>query len=201
MRDLEIRGAGNLLGHDQSGPVAAVGYDLYVQLVAEAVADAKGFVVPEVVTVNLDVPGEAHLPKEYVEADDARLEAYRHLAGVTTMDELEDLRAEWLDRYGALPSAALGLLELAQLRLTCLTLGISSVVVMPAKVGVRSKPVVKLGPLELSTSQQIRLRRLHGSRAYVEATKELRIEVSAQDASPKALLQLLGALVAVTTSQ
>src|ERR1019366_106263 len=201
MRDLEIRGAGNLLGHDQSGPVAAVGYDLYVQLVAEAVADAKGFVVPEVVTVNLDVPGEAHLPKEYVEADDARLEAYRHLAGVTTMDELEDLRAEWLDRYGALPSAALGLLELAQLRLTCLTLGISSVVVMPAKVGVRSKPVVKLGPLDLSTSQQIRLRRLHGSRAYVEATKELRIEVSAQDASPKALLQLLGALVAVTTSQ
>ena len=88
MRDLEIRGAGNLLGHDQSGPVAAVGYDLYVQLVAEAVADAKGFVVPEVVQINLDVPGEAHLPKNYVEADDARLEAYRRLVGVTTHDEL-----------------------------------------------------------------------------------------------------------------
>ena len=89
MRDLEIRGAGNLLGHDQSGPVAAVGYDLYVQLVAEAVADAKGFTVPEVVPINLDVPGEAHLPKEYVEADDARLEAYRRLAGVVGVEELE----------------------------------------------------------------------------------------------------------------
>jgi transcription-repair coupling factor (superfamily II helicase) len=198
MRDLEIRGAGNLLGHDQSGPVAAVGYDLYVQLVAEAVADAKGFVLPEVVTINLDVPGEAHLPKSYVEADDARLEAYRRLAGVKAMDELEDLRAEWLDRYGPLPSAATGLLELAQLRLTCLHLGVSSVVVMPAKVGVRSKPVVKLGPLDLAVSQQMRLRRMHGSRAYVEATKELRIEVSPEDASPKALLRLLEELVAVT---
>jgi len=197
MRDLEIRGAGNLLGHDQSGPVAAVGYDLYVQLVAEAVADAKGFVVPDVVTVNLDVPGEAHLPKGYVEADDARLEAYRRLAGVTTLEELEDLRAEWQDRYGALPPAALGLLELAQLRLTCLALGISSVVVMAAKVGVRSKPVVKMGPLELALSQRTRLRRLHGSRAYVEATKELRIELEADRASPRALLELLGELVAV----
>jgi transcription-repair coupling factor (superfamily II helicase) len=200
MRDLEIRGAGNLLGHDQSGPVAAVGYDLYVQLVAEAVADAKGFVLPEVVTINLDVPGEAHLPKDYVEADDARLEAYRRLAGVTTMDALADLQSEWLDRYGPLPAAAQGLLELAQLRLTCLELGVSSVVVMPAKVGVRSKPVVKLGPLELALSQQMRLRRLHGSRAYVEATKELRIEVSSEDASPKALLQLLRELAAVTTA-
>jgi transcription-repair coupling factor (superfamily II helicase) len=197
MRDLEIRGAGNLLGHDQSGPVAAVGYDLYVQLVAEAVADAKGFTLPEVVTVNLDVPGEAHLPKNYVEADDARLEAYRHLAGVTTNDELNDLRAEWLDRYGALPGAAQGLLELAELRLTCLALGISSVVVMPAKVGVRSKPVVKMGPLELAVSQQTRLRRLHGSRAYVEATKELRIELEPDEASPRALLELLGELVAM----
>jgi transcription-repair coupling factor (superfamily II helicase) len=184
MRDLEIRGAGNLLGHDQSGPVAAVGYDLYVQLVAEAVADAKGFTLPEVVTINLDVPGEAHLPKNYVEADDARLEAYRHLAGVTTTDELNDLRAEWLDRYGALPTAAQGLLELAELRLT-------------AKVGVRSKPVVKMGPLELAVSQQTRLRRLHGSRAYVEATKELRIELEPDGASPRDLLDLLGELVAV----
>jgi transcription-repair coupling factor (superfamily II helicase) len=199
MRDLEIRGAGNLLGHDQSGPVAAVGYDLYVQLVAEAVADAKGFVVPDVVSVNLDVPGEAHLPKDYVEADDARLEAYRRLAGVTTMDELADLRLEWLDRYGPLPRAGEGLLELAQLRLLCLQLGVSSLTVSPAKVGVRSRPLVKLGPLDLSVSQQTRLRRLHGSRAYVEATKELRLEVETPDATPRALADLLTTLTAVTT--
>jgi transcription-repair coupling factor (superfamily II helicase) len=197
MRDLEIRGAGNLLGHDQSGPVAAVGYDLYVQLVAEAVADAKGFVVPDVVTVNLDVPGEAHLPKDYVQADDARLEAYRRLAGVTTMEELDDLRDEWIDRYGPLPRAAQGLLELSELRLACLDSGLRSVVVMPARVGIRSKPVVKMGPLDLSLSQQMRLRRKYGSRTYDEDAKELRLEVAADEATPGALLALLRDLVAV----
>ncbi|MBW4078985.1 MAG: transcription-repair coupling factor [Acidobacteria bacterium] len=195
MRDLEIRGAGNLLGHDQSGPVAAVGYDLYVQLVAEAVADAKGFVVPEVVTINLDVPGEAHLPKEYVEADDARLEAYRRLAGVSSLDELVDLRSEWIDRYGSLPRAAEGLLDLGELRLLCLEVGVTSLSVLPAKVGVRSKPVVKMGPLELSLSQQMRTRRTYGSRAYVEDSKEFRTEVNGDQATPKALYALLRGLV------
>jgi transcription-repair coupling factor (superfamily II helicase) len=191
MRDLEIRGAGNMLGHDQSGPVAAVGYDLYVQLVAEAVADAKGFVAPAVATVNLDVPGEAHLPKDYVEADDARLEAYRRLAGVASDEELADLRDEWVDRYGSLPSAAEGLLDLAALRLACLRLGVASITVSPAKVGVRSRPVVRLGPLDLTVSQQVRLRRRLGSRAYSEATRELRVELSAEEATPRSLLALL----------
>ena len=197
MRDLEIRGAGNLLGHDQSGPVAAVGYDLYVQLVAEAVADAKGFVVPEVVSINLDVPGEAHLPKNYVEADDARLEAYRRLVGVTTFDELHDLRDEWLDRYGPLPAPAKGLLELGELRLECIEHGVRSVVVLPARVGIRTKPVVKIGPLELTLSQQLRLRRTLGSRAYDEGTKELRVEVANEGTTPHALLEMLRSLVAV----
>ncbi len=198
MRDLEIRGAGNLLGHDQSGPVAAVGYDLYVQLVAEAVADAKGFVVPEVVSINLDVPGEAHLPKNYVEADDARLEAYRRLVGVATFDELHDLRDEWLDRYGPLPAPAQGLLELGELRLECLAHGVRSVVVLPARVGIRTKPVVKIGPLDLTLSQQMRLRRTLGSRAYNEETKELRVEVTNEGTTPRALLEMLRSLVAVS---
>ena len=196
MRDLEIRGAGNLLGHDQSGPVAAVGYDLYVQLVAEAVADAKGFVAPDVVTVTLDVAGEAHLPKDYVEADDARLEAYRRLAGVATVEELVDLRSEWIDRYGALPGAAQGLLDLGELRLLCLELGVTSLAVLAARVGVRSRPVLRMGPLELTLSQQMRLRRKYGSRAYDESTKEFRVEVGVDQVSPRALLVLVRELVA-----
>ena len=198
MRDLEIRGAGNLLGHDQSGPVAAVGYDLYVQLVAEAVADAKGFSVPEVAPITLDVPGEAHLPKDYVEADDARLEAYRRLAGVTSLDELADLRDEWLDRYGALPDAARGLLELSELRLACVAHGVASVVVLPARVGVRTKAVLRMGPLDLSLSQQMRLRRTHGSRAFNDDTKELRVELEPSEANPRFLLRLLAELVATS---
>ena len=197
MRDLEIRGAGNLLGHDQSGPVAAVGYDLYVQLVAEAVADAKGFVVPDVVQVTLDVPGEAHLPKGYVEADDARLEAYRRLAGVTTIDELNDLRDEWVDRYGPLPMPARGLLELGELRLACLEHGVTHVAVLPARVGVRSTPVVRVGPLDLSLSNQMRVRRTLGSRAYDDVTKELRLDVKPEGATPRAVLNLLREVTSV----
>lgn len=200
MRDLEIRGAGNLLGHDQSGPVAAVGYDLYVQLVAEAVADAKGFSVPDVVPINLDVPGEAHLPKEYVEADDARLEAYRRLATISTLEELSDLREEWQDRYGALPKPAIGLLELTELRLFCIAEGITNVTVLPAKVGVRSKPVVKVTPLLLSLSQQMRFRRKYGSNAYSEDSKELRLEVAANGASPADILQLLQEVTEVSAT-
>lgn len=191
MRDLEIRGAGNLLGHDQSGPVAAVGYDLYVQLVAEAVADAKGMTPVTVATVNLEVPGEAHLPKEYVEADDARLEAYRRLASLTSTSELEDLGAEWLDRYGPLPGPARGLLDLAALRLACLERGVTSLVVQPAKVGVRSNPLLRLGPVTLSVSQQMRVRRRFGSRAYDETTKDLRIELARDAATPRDLVALV----------
>ncbi|MDE3223055.1 MAG: transcription-repair coupling factor, partial [Acidobacteriota bacterium] len=200
MRDLEIRGAGNLLGHDQSGPVAAVGYDLYVQLVAEAVAEAKGQLPEELVAVTLDVPGEAHLPTTYVEADDARLEAYRRLSGVRTMDELADLADEWVDRYGELPAPAQGLLDLAALRVTCLELGVTSVVVQPARVGVRSSPVVKIAPLTLSLSQQTRLRRLHGSRAYDEDARELRLERGAKEVTPRALQELLLDLSATATT-
>ena len=201
MRDLEIRGAGNLLGHDQSGPVAAVGYDLYVQLVAEAVAEAKGQVIIDVTPVNLDVPGEAHLPATYVEADDARLEAYRRLAGVHTMDELADLREEWVDRYGELPGPAEGLLDLAALRVACLALGVTSVVVQPARVGVRSRPVVKIAPLTLTLSQQTRLRRLHGSRAFDEVTRELRLERQGFEVTPRALNELLADVTATSTSK
>ncbi len=199
MRDLEIRGAGNLLGHDQSGPVAAVGYDLYVQLIAEAVAEAKGVVTPEPVSVTLDVPGEAHLPQTYVEADDARLEAYRRLATVTDAATLADLRDEWIDRYGPLPRAAEGLLDLAELRLACLEVGVTRFTVAPAKIGVRSRPVVRFGPLVLSLSQQMRLRRRHGARAYDEAAREVRIETLGPLTSPAALRELLRETVATTS--
>ena len=160
-------------------------------------ADAKGIVVPETVPITLDVPGEAHLPKEYVEADDARLEAYRRLAGVADVAELEDLRSEWVDRYGALPPAALGLLELAELRLRCLAHGITTLQVLAAKVGVRSQPVVRLSPLDLSLSTQMRVRRQYGSRAYSEEAKEFRCELPAATTA-SALIALVDDLFAGT---
>src|SRR5256714_3154707 len=95
MRAPEIRGAGNLLGADQSGHIAAVGYDLYVQMVTEAVAELKGEVPRETAEVKLDLPVHANLPKDYVSREELRLEAYRRLAAVPTEAEGADIPAQW----------------------------------------------------------------------------------------------------------
>src|SRR5580704_4245612 len=160
MRDLEIRGAGNLLGSDQSGHIAAVGYDLYVQLVAEAVAEARGEPRPTPSAISIDVPGDAHLPKEYVAAEDARLEAYRRLASATSMADVDDIGAEWVDRYGPLPVAADGLLALAR--------GISEVIMSPVRAGGARQPTVRVSPVALPASAQVRLRRVAPGATYRE---------------------------------
>ncbi len=113
MRDLEIRGAGNLLGTGQSGHIAAVGYDLYCQMVTEAVAELKGEEVREPAEIKLELPLDANLPPVYVAKEELRLEAYRRLAAVTTEAEVDDIAAEWVDRYGPVPPEAEALLEVA----------------------------------------------------------------------------------------
>ena len=125
MRDLEIRGAGNLLGEAQSGHIAAVGYDLYCQMVTEAVAEMKGEPIRPPAEIKLDVPTDAFLPADYVAKEELRLEAYRRLAGVTTPAQVDDIRVEWEDRYGPLPAAADALLTVGYLRAECHRLGIT----------------------------------------------------------------------------
>jgi len=195
MRDLEIRGAGNLLGRDQSGHVAAVGYDLYVQMVAEAVAEARGDIVPDVISVSIDLPGEAHLPENYVAQSDVRLEAYRRLSTTTSDEQIEDMRAEWLDRFGPLPAAAEGLLDLASLRVACLRIGIQEISVLPARIGGRAVPLAKISPITLRASAQIRVQRLVGDRAYDESTKTLRVDLRPEWATAAGLRDLLDQLI------
>ena len=125
MRDLEIRGAGNLLGEAQSGHIAAVGYDLYCQMVTEAVAEMKGEPIAQPSEIKLDVPTDAFLPADYVTKEELRLEAYRRLAAVTSESEVADIRAEWEDRYGPLPEPAEALLMVGSLRAECNRLGIT----------------------------------------------------------------------------
>ena len=117
MRDLELRGAGNLLGADQSGHIAAVGFDLYCQLVTEAVSELKGEPVEPPIEVTIDLPVDAHLPRAYVARDVVRMEAYRRLAAVRDPDDVADVQAEWEDRYGPPPPAAAALLEAVKIDL------------------------------------------------------------------------------------
>ena len=166
MRDLEIRGAGNLLGRDQSGHIAAVGYDLYVRLVAEAVSELKGEPVRVPVDVTVDLPVDAFLPPEYVEREDLRLEAYRRLAEVRDPAAVEDLRTEWLDRYGPLPREAEALVAVGRLRAECVRTGVTEVTASVARPGGggpgrTGEAVARLAPIRLRASARVRLVRLH----------------------------------------
>ncbi|MFN2506677.1 MAG: transcription-repair coupling factor, partial [Acidimicrobiales bacterium] len=187
MRDLEIRGAGNLLGPSQSGHIAAVGYDLYVQMVAETVAELKGEPVREPAEVRLDVPVDANLPPDYVAREEQRLEAYRRLATVTSLAEVEDIRTEWVDRYGPPPEPAEALLRVARLRAECARLGVREVNV--------SRGVARLGPISLLTSQRIRLQRLIRDAVYKEDLAQLVVPIPRTADPAEALTVLLGALV------
>ncbi len=165
MRDLEIRGAGNLLGESQSGHIAAVGYDLYCQMVNEAVAEMKGEPVKAPSEVKLDVPTDAYLPVEYVPKEELRLEAYRRLAGVTSAAEVDDIRVEWEDRYGPVPDAAASLLAVGALRAECHRLGLHDVQITGNQA--------RLGPIELKTSEELRLRRLSREALYKQEQQQL----------------------------
>ncbi len=154
MRDLEIRGAGSILGATQSGHIAAVGFDLYTELVADAVSELKGegAVEEDERDVRIDLPIDAHLSEEYVPGADARLEAYRRLAVASTGEEVDDVIDEWKDRYGELPEAATALIDVARLRVEAMRIGIGEVVQVRGEV--RISPVTLLG------SQEVRLERL-----------------------------------------
>ena len=180
MRDLEIRGAGNLLGTGQSGHIAAVGYDLYCQMVSEAVAELKGEPVKEPAEIKLDLPLAAHLPREYVAKEELRLEAYRRLASVTTDAEVADIRAEWEDRYGPLPAPAEALLAVAELRAEASRTGVREITVVKPDGFGGNPSTARLSPLPLKASQQIRLKRLHPSAVYKEPDQLLIVKVPAK---------------------
>lgn len=154
LRDLEIRGAGSILGEVQSGHISAVGFDLYAELVAEVVSELEGREAPTQPTpeVRIDLPVDAHLPESYVSEQEPRLEAYRRLATASTHEEVEDVAAEWEDRFGPLPEAAIALLDLARLRVDMLRVGLTEVV--------KLRHEVRMSPVDLRPSQEVRLNRL-----------------------------------------
>ena len=200
MRDLEIRGAGNLLGEAQSGHIAAVGYDLYCRLVLEAVAELKGEAVAEPPDVRIEVPVAAHIPEAYMAREASRLEAYRRLAAVAEMSEVDEVGAEWADRFGAPPEPAEQLLSIARLRVECLRAGVSEVTVTRRSSGALSAArfQARLAPVRLPASRQARLRRLYGRDAVnKEAVAELHVPLQAADGPViDQLVQLLTQVVA-----
>ncbi|MGH9249683.1 MAG: transcription-repair coupling factor, partial [Acidimicrobiales bacterium] len=152
MKDLEIRGAGNLLGGEQSGHIANVGFDLYVRLVGEAVAEYRGDGAPDVAGVRVELPVDAHLPHEYVASERLRLEAYRRLSEALTDADVDAIRDELDDRYGSPPRPAQNLLEVARFRVHARAAGLREVT--------QAGKHVRFGPVSLRDWQRVRLERL-----------------------------------------
>ena len=166
MKDLEIRGAGNLLGGEQSGHIADVGFDLYVRLVSEAVEEVKTgseAVVDEVIKVEL--PVDAHLPHDYVPEERLRLEAYRRLANARTQADVLGVVEELADRYGSLPTPVETLVSIASLRVALQAVGITEVIATATHV--------KFSPVELVESRILRLNRLYPGSVIKPATRTI----------------------------
>jgi transcription-repair coupling factor (superfamily II helicase) len=153
MKDLEIRGAGNLLGGEQSGHIEGVGFDLYIRLVGEAVAEYRGDAETPPAEMKVELPVDAHLPHEYVPGERLRLEAYKKLADAEDDAAVDAVRAELVDRYGEPPTPVENLLEVARLRVLARRAGLT-------EIAVQGKSV-RFAPVELRESQQLRLTRLY----------------------------------------
>jgi transcription-repair coupling factor (superfamily II helicase) len=161
MKDLEIRGAGNLLGGEQSGHIAEVGFDLYLRLVGEAVAEFRGEDTEPEPEMRIELPVDAHLPTDYIESERLRLEMYKRLAAVTTAAELAAVRDELVDRYGEPPAPVQALLAVATFRLEAKRRGVNEVI--------QAGTNIRFAPAELPESIQLRLARVYPGAQYRKA--------------------------------
>ncbi|WIB61036.1 transcription-repair coupling factor [Curtobacterium sp. MCLR17_007] len=156
MKDLEIRGAGNLLGGEQSGHIAGVGFDLYLRMIGEAVSQFRGDVAEGQTELRLEIPVDAHIPEDYVESERLRLEAYQKLSAASAptaqSDAIDLVLDELTDRYGTPPQPVQTLVEVSRLRRMAQQVGLSDVVVMGSNLRVAGK--------ELADSSQVRLKRM-----------------------------------------
>jgi transcription-repair coupling factor (superfamily II helicase) len=167
MKDLEIRGAGNLLGGEQSGHIEGVGFDLYVRMVGEAVQQFKGEAPEEVVDVKVDLPIDAHLPHEYVGSERLRLEMYRKIADAKTGERLDEVQAELRDRYGAAPEPVQNLFAVARFRMLARSHGLVDVSLQGRHV--------RFAPMPLPDSRQLRLKRYYPDAVYKAVTEQVSV--------------------------
>ena len=153
MKDLEIRGAGNLLGGEQSGHIAGVGFDLYVRMIGEAVTELKGDGPAEKPEVRVELPVNAHIPHDYVPGERLRLEAYTRIAAIDSEPDVTAVLEELTDRFGEPPEPVQNLLEVARLRTAARRAGLTDITAAGNHI--------RFAPVELPDSRQVRVQRLY----------------------------------------
>ena len=169
MKDLEIRGAGNLLGGEQSGHIAGVGFDLYVRMIGEAVHEMKGDGPAERAEVRVELPVDAHIPHDYVAGERLRLEAYTAIAAIESDKDIISVTEELTDRYGPPPRAVLNLLEVARLRARARRVGLTDI----AQQGNH----IRFAPVQLPDSRAVRVQRLYPRTLLKPAVRTMLVPV------------------------
>jgi transcription-repair coupling factor (superfamily II helicase) len=171
LKDLEIRGAGNLLGGEQSGHIAGVGFDLYLRMIGEAVDEFKGIKQDSPAELKLEIPIDAHIPIEYVDSERLRLEAYHKLSAASgeagTREQLDAIFQELEDRYGKAPQSVLNLIDVTELRQLCNRLKLKDVILIGNQI--------KLSPVYLDEAKQVRLSHKYPGLRYLQSAKQLAV--------------------------
>jgi transcription-repair coupling factor (superfamily II helicase) len=182
MKDLELRGAGNLLGAEQAGHIQGVGFDLYLRMMAEAIGTFRGEVAPEQTELRLELPVDAKIPSDYIDSDRLRLEAYQKLSQASapnsTDTDIDAVVDELVDRYGQFPTALSTLVMVTRLRRRAKKAGLSEVLVMGAKLRIVGPP--------LPDSMTVRLKRLYPQGSYLGPARVVLIPLP--DYSDQALI-------------
>ncbi len=183
MRDLEIRGAGDLLGAEQSGHVAALGFELYVEMLAEAVAELGGEARPVTRPIRIDARVDAFVPAEYIGSEALKIDLHRRLALVEHEDELREVRAATEDRYGPLPPPVEALFAIQEARLAIAAAGADYLVLRGGRAAI--------GPVALGSPEVRRLRALVDTAVYTSAKREVTVRTDGLEGA----LQLAAAIV------
>ena len=186
-KDLEMRGAGNVLGAEQSGHIAGVGFDMYVRLVSEAVETFKGLMSGEPIDatdkgpkeIRVDLPVDAHIPEVYINSERLRLEVYRKLAEARDDDHLRAAADEMVDRFGPLPVEVEHLMAVARLRNQARAVGVADILTQGTRI--------KLHPVELPDSKQVRLKRLYAGANYRAAAKTVQLPMPREGGAQRTL--------------
>jgi transcription-repair coupling factor (superfamily II helicase) len=185
LKDLEIRGAGNLLGGEQSGHIAGVGFDLYVRMIGEAVSELRGDGPAERPEVRVELPVDAHIPHDYVPGERLRLEAYTRIAAIDSADDIAAVRDELTDRFGPPPQSVLNLLAVARLRAQARRAGLTDITLQGNHV--------RFSPVELPESREVRVQRLYPRTLLKPTVRTMLVPTPKADSAPGRSAVSLGA--------
>ena len=197
MRDLEIRGAGNLLGREQSGNITSVGFEMYSSMLEEAVRELKGVKPPEEkLAVSIDVPFDAYIPSSYIADQSEKIEAYRKINAASSPEEAADLAEEFADRFGRMPPEVSNLIAVAELKAMARQANICSLSLESDDYSGMQVMALRFAPMmQLPLDESIRVARLFGNRILIPRTATSPLMVRYKDLEPAALIGILRSLL------